>query len=280
VKQIDRDVRIGKDEVLIIRPGTRVELAQGASLLSCGRIRANGTAASPILFTKLPHAFSWGVVAIQGAGAHGSVFEHCIFEYGSDDDLEGVFYSGTLSIYNADAVISHCLFRYSQGDDGVNAKFSHTDVAHSTFIDNKADGYDVDFSSGLIARNLFERNGNDGIDCGTAHPTIRDNRLLNSGDKGISIGERSRPAVEGNFIAYCNVGIAVKDQSQPELRNNTFLSNTVAVSAYQKKKSFGGVHATIHSSTFRGNKKVSEADAVSSVSLMDCMVDDGMLQKD
>lgn len=280
LKQLRHDFCVDTHELLIIRPGARIELAQGASILSYGRILAQGTAASPILFTTLPDASSWGVLALQGAGASGSVFDHCIFEYGSDDELEWVFYSGTLSIYNADATVRSCFFRFSQGDDGLNTKHSHTDVTCSSFIDNKADGYDVDFSDGLIAQNLFERNGNDGIDCGTAHPTIRDNRVLNSGDKGISIGERSRPSVEGNLIAHCNVGIAVKDGSQPELRNNTFLSNAVAVSAYQKKKVFGGAQALVRSSTFRGNAKVSEVDSLSSVSLLDCLVDDEMAQKD
>lgn len=280
LKQLDRDVRIGKDELLIIRPGTRIECSQGASILSYGRVLARGTTALPIIFSRSPDASSWGAVALQGPGADGSVFDHAVFEYGSDDELEWVFYSGALSIYNANATISNCLLRFSQGDDALNTKHSHTDVTDSTFIDNKADAYDADFSDGLVARNLFERNGNDGIDCGTAHPVIRDNRVLNSGDKGISIGERSRPMAEGNFIAYCNVGIAVKDGSQPELRNNTFLSNAVAVSAYQKKKAFGGAHAAVHSSTFQGNKKVTEADELSSVSLVDCVVDDATFQGD
>jgi hypothetical protein len=63
------------------------------------------------------------------------------------------------------------------------------------------------------------------------------------------------------------------------LRNNTFVSNTVAVSAYRKKKAFGGARVTVHSSTFQGNTRVSEADELSSVSLLDCVVDDGTLQK-
>jgi parallel beta-helix repeat protein len=280
LKRLEQDFRVGKDELLLIRPGTRIELAQGASLLSYGKVLAMGTAVLPIIFTRTPDASTWGALALQGAKASGSAFEHCIFEYGSEEELDWVFYSGALSIYNANATVSNCLFRFSQGDDALNTKHSHTDVTDSIFVDNKADGYDVDFSDGLIARNLFERNGNDGIDCGTAYPAIRDNRVLNSGDKGISIGERSRPLVEGNFISHCNVGIAVKDGSQPEIRNNRFLSNTVAVSAYQKKKAFGGAQATIQSSTFESNTKVTETDEVSSVSLVDCEIDDAVRQND
>jgi parallel beta-helix repeat protein len=280
LKQLEQDFRVEKNELLIIRPGARIELAQGASILSYGRIKAQGTPASPILFTTAPGASSWGAVALQGEKASGSAFEQCVFEYGSDDELDWIFYSGALSIYNADATIRNCRFRFSQGDDGLNTKHSHTDVTHSSFIDNKADGYDVDFSDGLIAHNLFERNGNDGIDCGTAHPVIRDNRVVSSGDKGISIGERSRPVVEGNVIAHCKVGIAVKDGSEPVIRKNRFDSNTVAVSAYQKKKAFGGARATVQSSTFTGDTKISEADELSSVSLVDCGVDDAARQND
>jgi parallel beta-helix repeat protein len=275
VKKITQDFLVHKGEILIINPGTRVELTQGASVLSYGRVVAVGTATSPIVVTRGPQAISWGVVALQGSDASGSVFDHCIFEYGGDDELEGVFYSGALSIYNADATIRNCLFRFSRGDDALNTKFSTTDVMHSTFMDNTADAYDADFSDGLVAQNLFEKNGNDGIDCGTAHPTIRDNRILYSGDKGISIGERSHPVVEGNLLAHCNVGLAIKDQSQPVIRNNEFLSNRIAVSAYQKKKVFGGAQVEIYRSNFKNNKSVSESDEVSSVSLLNCVIDDG-----
>lgn len=278
-KKINQDFLVTKGEILIINPGTRIELSQGASLLSHGRIMAVGTAALPIVFTRTPDSSSWGVVALQSSGASGSVFEHCIFEYGSDDELEEVFYSGALSLYNADTTIKNCLFRFSQGDDALNTKFSNTDVTGTTFINNTADGYDLDFSSGLITQNRFEKNGNDGIDCGTAHPTIRDNNISYCGDKGISIGERSNPIVEGNLVAHCKVGIAVKDQSHPEIARNEFQHNEIAVGAYQKKKAFGGAQVVIHKSTFQGNKSVSESDELSSVRLIDCVVDDGMYQQ-
>lgn len=275
VKKISSDVVIQREEVLIIQPGTRVEFSQGSSLMAHGKIVASGTALAPIMFTRATQAPSWGVVALQGPGAHNSVFKHCTFEYGSEDEIGRVLYTGMLSLYNADATVANCLFRGARGDDALNTKFSKTDVTHSTFVDNKADAYDVDFSVGLIEQNVFKNSGNDGIDCGTAHPTIKDNRILHCGDKGISVGERSRPLIEGNLIANCAVGVAIKDQSEPEIVNNEFRSNGVAISAYQKKKVFGGVAAVIRGSKFYNNKVVSKADEVSSVSLVDCIADGG-----
>ncbi|KPJ58409.1 MAG: hypothetical protein AMJ42_03345, partial [Deltaproteobacteria bacterium DG_8] len=139
---------------------------------------------------------------------------------------------------------------------------------------NKADAYDLDFSNGLIAGNIFEKNGNDGIDCGTAHPIISDNRIYRCGDKGVSIGERSHPVVENNLIAHCNVGIAVKDQSCPEIKENEFQFNEIAVRAYQKKKVFGGANVTILESKFQKNERLSEFDELSSVSLLNCVIDE------
>ncbi len=276
VKNIEGDVRVGTDEILIIRPGARLAFAPGASLLSRGRVEARATEGSPIIFTRATGAGSWGVVALQGAAADGSVFDHCTFEYGGEDEIDGVSYSGALSIYNADAEVTHCVFRFSRGDDGLNTKFSVTDVTRSRFMNNKADAYDLDFSSGLIEWNSFADNGNDAIDCGTSHPAISNNRILSGGDKGISIGERSRPVVENNFIARCAIGIAVKDQSQPVIRGNELVSNAIGISAYQKKKVFGGAQATVQNGIFRGNKKLYEHDEVSSVSLSGCVIDDGM----
>ena len=279
LQEINTDVVIQKNEVLIIKPGARVEFSPGSSLMAYGKIMASGTTLKPIVFTRSPGAESWGVVALQGAGAHGSLFKQCIFEYGSEDKIDRVFYSGMLSLYNADATVTNCLFRHAQGDDALNTKFSETNVTHSTFIDNKADAYDVDFSVGLIEQNLFNNAGNDGIDCGTAHPVIKNNRILHCGDKGISVGERSRPLINSNLIANCAIGIAIKDQSEPEIANNEFRSNGVAVSAYQKKKVFGGAEAVIRESRFYNNKIVSKADEVSSVSLVDSIVDGGTVDE-
>lgn len=280
IKRIEKDFRVARDEMLVIRPGTRIELSEGTSLLSYGRVTAVGTATSPIVFTRAPGSASWGVVALQGSGASGSMFEHCTFEYGSDDELSRVFYSGALSIYNADTTIKNCLFRFNQGDDALNTKFSSTDVFQTHFISNKADAYDLDFSQGLIVGSIFEENGNDGIDCGMAHPRIKDNRIVSCGDKGISIGERSNPVVEDNLIAHCKVGIAVKDQSCPKIRRNEFQFNKIAVEAYQKKKVFGGADVVIHESKFQNNESISKSDEVSSINLVDCSVDGKLFGED
>ena len=274
LKKLEKDFKIEKDELLILLPHTRIELADETSILSYGKIMAIGRPTSPIVFTRAPDSTTWGVVALQGSKASGSVFENCIFEYGSDDEIDRVFYSGALSIYNADATIKDCLFRFNQGDDALNIKFSSTDVLQSKFISNKADAYDLDFSNGLIAKNLFEKNGNDGIDCGTSHPTINDNRISHCKDKGISIGEGSNPVVENNLITHCTVGVAVKDKSCPEIKKNEFQFNKIAIAAYQKKKVFGGANVSIHESGFRHNEHISESDEVSSVSLIDCVIDD------
>jgi hypothetical protein len=279
LQKVNGDVVIHKNEVLIIKPGTRVELSQGTSLVAYGKVMASGTALEPVVFTRSPGAQAWGVIALQGAGADDSFFKHCVFEYGSEDEIDRVFYSGMLSLYNADATVTYCLFRHAQGDDALNTKFSETNVTHSTFVNNKADAYDVDFSVGLIEHNVFNNAGNDGIDCGTAHPVIKDNRILHCRDKGISVGERSRPVITSNLIAHCVVGIAIKDQSEPEMVNNEFQSNGIAVSAYQKKKVFGGVDAVIRESRFYNNEIVTKADEVSSVSLVDSMVDGGTLDE-
>ena len=271
LKRLDEDFRLEKDEILIIRPGARIECSEGTSLLSYGKVVAIGTTKSPIVFTHAPGSATWGAVALQGEKTSDSIFKHCTFEYGGEDEIEGVYYSGALSIYNADATVEKCLFRFNRGDDALNTKFSSTNVMHSKFVHNKADAYDLDFSDGFIVGNIFEKNGNDGIDCGTAHPTISDNRIFYCGDKGISIGEKSHPLVENNLIAYCKVGIAVKDHSCPEIRNNEFQFNEIGVRAYQKKKVFGGAKVKIHGSRFLDNERVFESDKLSSISLMECL---------
>jgi parallel beta-helix repeat protein len=240
VKKIEEDLILDRQTRLVIEPGTVIEFAPEASVLTYGPVVAVGTAENPIQFRSAQPEQGWGVFALQGSGADGSRFRYCRFSGGRDDKLDNVFYSGMLSAYHSNIQVENCHITDAQGDDGINFKFADTGSIRDTeFIGNSADALDLDFSHGVVERCRFQDNGNDGIDLGTASATVRDNLIRNCGDKGISVGEMSSPRLYRNTILNNNVGVASKDMSFPILVDNEIRNNKTGVVCYQKKAKYG-----------------------------------------
>jgi len=272
---ISQDIIIPKDLSLVIRPGTILRFTANTSLVSYSPVQAIGVKGAPIIFTALNKNQPWGVVALSDIEEK-SAFSNAVFEYGSDDYINGVFYSGQLSAYYSDVELTENRFNHAFGDDGVNIKNSNNSlIARNYFFQNSADGLDVDFSDSRIENNYFLDNGNDGIDLSGSQPLVYGNLIEGSGDKGISIGEKSLAKVENNLVLNCNIGIAIKDLSDPEIINNSVLKNKVGISAYQKKPIFGGGQGKITSSLVWHNDKSIDFDDKSKVEISQSNIQGG-----
>lgn len=250
--EVNEDIILDSDTVLNIEPGTVVEIAKGKSLLIYGQVIAEGTEQDKIVFRSKTDE-PWGVLAVSAPGLPPSVFRHAIFENGSMATLDGVEYTGALSIYNGDALIENCLFQNNIGDDALNSVYSDTRVTACRFVNNK-DAIDYDFCGGTIMQSTFEDNEDDAIDLSFSNTKILDNNIINSGDRGISIGEKSAPLVFNNLIVRCDMDIAVKDLSDALILNNTISKNRVGVSLFIKTFNFGPAKAHILNSIIWDNR--------------------------
>lgn len=232
---------LNKEDTLIIKPDTTIYLAPDVSIISYGKIIANGTPTMPISFVPLHTNESWGAVALQGEGANNSVFRYCVLDGGSGAEYELVHYTGMLSAYNTEITVDHCILRNNKDyDDAFNAKYSRTEITNSEFSNIFSDAIDFDISEGIIEQNRFVDINGDAIDLMTSTPLIMNNHITNAGDKGISVGEMSNPLIINNTISVSNTAIAIKDRSDPLIINNTIISNTIGVAVYEKNWQYGG----------------------------------------
>ena len=271
VMELERD--------LVIAPGCEIRMHPGASLITRGRVRAEGTARHPIRFVAAstdPDAEPWGTVALQGPGTAGSRFAHCEFSAGSGlkDDLRE--YSAMFSVHDSsDVRIEDTLFTDSAiVDDMVHAVYSSIAFVDCTFRRALSDALDLDICRATLQGCLFEHSGNDAIDLMTTEAVVWDTTLLNNGDKGISTGEGSTLfAVNNRFVGNA-IGVQVKDSSDAVLVNSSFEDNALAVDAYKKNWRYGaGGTVRVDCSTFERNTRGMTADKHSSVRLRDCFVD-------
>ncbi|MFH1459865.1 MAG: right-handed parallel beta-helix repeat-containing protein [Candidatus Omnitrophota bacterium] len=258
VYTIEENLIVPKGYIFEIKPGTTFKFKKGISLVSYGCLQVIGSQSEPIVFTNSESKKSWGVVGLIQSKASGN-FENCIFENGSEANINGTYFSGMLSGYYCDVKVENCIFRYAskkKGDDALNFKYGTSVIKNSYFYKNNCDAVDFDCmkAGSRIEGCYFYDNGNDGIDISGSETFIFNNRIEKSGDKGISFGEQSQDEVFNNIIIGCNLGVAVKDLSQIRLINNTIVENNVGVTAYCKKRFFGGGNLIVYNSLVVGNK--------------------------
>ena len=231
---------IEKDDMLVIKPGTTIRFAPGASIISYGKIIAEGTKELPINFISQEKGEPWGAIVLQGEGTDGSYFKYCNFEEGSGAKYELVHYTGMLSAYNSDIKVDNCRFDSNRvEDDTYNSKYSNSTITNSEFTNTLSDAIDFDISTGIIENTKFYDIGGDAIDIMASTPLIKNNFIENAEDKGISIGEQSNPIILNNTIISSNTGMAIKDLSNPLIINNTLRNNEVGIAAYEKNWRYG-----------------------------------------
>ena len=264
--RLDSTVMVGPRDTLLIAPGTTLLLAPDVSIVSRGRVIAEGTEARPIRVLPQQPGRPWGAFALQEHGADSSVVRWAEFVQGGGALVDRIEYIGMVNVHRADAVVfDRVLFRENlRSDDTFHALHSHVDLTNSTFIDANSDAVDYDVATGEIRGNTFDGSGGDAIDLMASTPRIIGNVIRGSGDKGISVGEASRPFIFDNHIEGCTIGIEVKDRSEPVILHNDIVGNGTGLRERRKNWRYGGgAWATIVHSAFRDNRTPRDRDTLS-----------------
>lgn len=260
----------------IIRPGTTLRMAPGASAIFHGRVIAEGTASEPIRFVPADPQRPWGAIGVRTRGADRTRFVHCIFEGGSGHKEPLAEYSAMLSIHDVrDVDVRHCQFRDSKVvDDMVHTVYADIRFEDCVFERSLSDALDLDISRGIMRRCRFTASGNDAVDLMTTLFCVEDSVFEGSGDKGISVGEGSTMLAVNNTFRRCNIGVQAKDGSVAVVANADFLENNLALDAYKKNWRYNaGGNLTVLKSRLVQNRRHITADKDSQIVLEDSFLD-------
>jgi len=266
------------DTPVILRPGTKLRMAAGASLFLQGPVVAQGTAEQPIeIVPAEPGQEPWGTFALRGPRANGSVLEHLHIVGGSGAKQPLAEFSAQLSLHHVqDVLIKNCLFEDSQVvDDMVHGVYSKLTFDGCRFVRSLADALDMDISEVTVLRCIFLNSGNDSVDLMTTLAVVEDSKFMNSADKGISIGENSTLFVRNCLFDTCQIGLQSKDESQAAVINSDIVRCVWGVDAYKKNWRYnGGGEIYLYKSRLFGNQETLRADKNSRVGVADSYVDD------
>ena len=235
VVELSKNLKIKKNQVLKILPGTTILMYPEVSIYSMGKTFIDGTKSKIIIKRKNKHK-PWGVISINGDESNGSVLKNLSVTGGSSASIENIKYSGMISFFwNKNILIENLDVSNNQkGDDTMHFSNSKGIIKNLDVSKCYGDCIDFDYSQYHLENLKITNSGNDGLDFMESKIEGNNIKITKAMDKGISAGENSIIKIDDIVIRDSLIGIAVKDLSNVSLENVEFNKNSVAVDIYRK----------------------------------------------
>lgn len=256
---------------VILEPGVKILLSKSKSILIKGPLIAEGLENNKIEVKSLNDNEPFGTFSILPIDKNSPVqLKYFEIKGGNEAIIDGVYFSGQMSIHSANVFISDSTFLNSVSDDGINIKYSEVNIKNSYFANNLGDQIDLDYCTGSFSNNtlLFESYDGlnnieiDGLDISGSEITITKNIFKNFSDKGISVGENSYPSIYKNSFSNSNMAIAVKDGSIARIDENIYQDNNKDISLYIKKKLYSKPSIILSKENKNLNINISKGDII------------------
>jgi hypothetical protein len=202
------------NQTVIIEPGTTLRMAEGASMISYGRLLAEGQKAAPIRFE--PMGQSWGGLALQGSRTNGSRLSYVDVKQGSRPIRDFFDFPGMVNIHDTkDIRIDHCHFANNHGsDDALHVAYVHDiTITDCRFDQTFSDAIDLEYSSAKVERTSMVSIGDDGLDLMGSRVEMHDGTILQCKGNAVSAGERSDVLLRRELIAKATRAVLLKNGS-------------------------------------------------------------------
>ena len=242
VYDIDRDIFIPENFIVKAKPGSILNLINGASIYSKSAFVFNGLQINPIKITSSDR--SGGGLVILSPKIE-SIFSNTIFENLSSPNIGSSGLTASITIYNTNASFEKCIFENNESEDFLNLINSKYELVDLDFKSVKSDALDSDYSQGTINDILFTDIGNDAMDFSGSISELSEISIDGVGDKALSAGEKS--IISGKHIGILNaeIGITSKDLSEVSLSNVKISDTRLGFAVFQKKEEYGASEAKI-----------------------------------
>lgn len=274
---VTEDLIIPPSDQWVIEAGTTLSLGEKVAIVSYNPVKIAGTEAAPVVIKALDEHKPFGTFAVLGQNSLTAPWESRTkteidwldLSGGYETVVQGIYFSGGLSIYNSDLEISNSKIHHNHADDGLNVKYGQVQMDHCQLYDNFADQFDCDFCTGYIINSNFKEteaeadDNGDGLDFSGSQVLVAENTFVTFKDKGLSIGENTHLIAYQNKFINNNLGAAIKDSSHAFFIENAFQYNNISLSAYQKKLLYDGGNTYIYQNTYQENTAEYQGDELS-----------------
>ena len=226
-----------------IQPGTRVEMAPGASLLFRGRVDAIGTLAQPIAIVAADPDRPFGGILIRGPATRGSSLVHVHIEGGSTVTGEGLDFPSLISLFDtADILIESAgLSGPSTGDNVLHATYVKNLRLNEVDVENAPnDAVDLEFTEGEIRGLHVAGSGDDCLDLMGVQLRVSDSVLQQCRNNAISTGEQSELTAHSLYISDSKTALLAKNNSRARITRSLIFRTRTALATKRRDIHYTG----------------------------------------
>ncbi len=265
IYRFNSDVVIPDSFQVIAKPGTQIDLVDGASFICFAPIQFLGTETKPIQIQSSDNSAN-GFNILQPEGK--SVLKNVHFSGLSSLQKAGWQTPAAITFYEAEVELENCIFANNFNcDDALNIVRSEFAVTNCFFENTFADAFDSDFCRGIVQNCTFKNIGNDAIDFSGSKVKIDNCSMFEISDKAISGGENSKLIISNCEIDKANIGVAAKDLSGLKIDKITMNKTVYGIVAFRKKTEYGPANITIDNLEMKNNIIFHQIEVGSSLTL-------------
>lgn len=217
-------------QTLIIEPGTDLVLSSGVSIISYGKVIAEGRPDARIRFAA--QQGHWGGLAIQGPGTAGSRLMYVDFIAGTKAERTFFDFPGMVSVHDTrDIHVGFAGFSNNEkSDDALHVAYVKGLVVHDVVFEHVlSDALDIEYSTGKLTRLDVIGAGDDGLDLMGSKVEVVDSRFIRCRGNGLSIGEHSDVTALRNLMARGTRAIQLKNSSSLSASEILAYANDVGI---------------------------------------------------
>ena len=249
--RLDRNMIVPAGYVVFAGPGTRLDLVNGATIVSRSALEFRGTQEAPIIIES-SDGTGQGLLVLQAGDR--SQLDYVEFSGQSNPTQQGWSLTGAVTFYESPVDVTRSLFRRNRSEDALHIMRTTFSLESVTFEDTQADALDIDFGKGSMRRVTVLNAGNDGVDVSGSVVDVEDLTVRGSGDKGLSAGEGSQLNVRNVKMTDAIIGLASKDRSVIRGSGLEVIGGQIGVTAYLKKAEYGPASIDIRGLVLRGQE--------------------------
>ena len=265
--QLVNDLVIPKGTQFHIDAGAVIDLINYSSIVSFSPIYLNGNQNE---FIKIFSSDSSGMgISVLNADNR-SIITSTIFDNLSNLKNNVWNMTGSINFYNSNVILDNVTFSNNNSEDNLNIIRSEYEINNCHFNNSGFDAFDSDFSNnGSISNTTFNNSGNDAIDISGGNVVLKNLEIRNSKDKAISVGENSITYCESISIFDALIGIVSKDNSYVNCNNININSTKIGISAYMKKREYGGGKIIIKDASMYNVDDFYISDSISTITVLE-----------
>ncbi|MFZ4860168.1 MAG: right-handed parallel beta-helix repeat-containing protein, partial [Desulfuromonadaceae bacterium] len=199
--EVQGSITVEQGATLTIEPGVTVKMANGASFIVSGTLKATGTT-----FTWADGVNAWRGILFSGVGSSGSRLENCVLEHARGNYRNWNDNMDVIYISQSSPTITGCTINQSTANTGIAVAGGSPVISNNTVSGMSGNGLTV---------------------TGSDHPTVTGNAITGNGAYGIYFGG-SGGVCQGNTSQNNGYGIFINYSPTTTISNNTFANNTEA----------------------------------------------------